>query len=80
MVSFFQLLIAVLYTATWIANIQYTTFFVVIYPYHQFLLLLVMLSWVLYLATIRKGFYRFIFLGAIDYFYGFYFILFSSIL
>jgi sensor histidine kinase YesM len=68
---FLQLLIAAIYTATWIAHIHKSNFFVVIYPYHQFLLLLVMLSWVLYLATIRKGFYRFIFLGAVTIFIAF---------
>ena len=68
---FLQLLIAAIYTATWIAHIHNSNFFVVIYPYHQFLLLLVMLSWVVYLATIRKGFYRFIFLGAVTIFTAF---------
>jgi sensor histidine kinase YesM len=33
--------------------------------YDHFLLLLLLLSWVVYLSTIRKGFYRFIFLGAL---------------
>ena len=68
---FLQLLIAAVYTATWIGHIHKSDFFIVIYPYHQFLLLLVMLSWVLYLATIRKGFYRFIFLGAVTIFIAF---------
>ena len=68
---FLQFLIAATYTATWIAHIHNSNFFVVIYPYHQFLLLLVMLSWVVYLATIRKGFYRFIFLGAVTIFTAF---------
>lgn len=68
---FLQLLIASIYTATWIAHIHKSNFFVVIYPYHQFLLLLVMFSWVWYLATIRKGFYKFIFFGAITIFIAF---------
>ena len=68
---FAQFLIAALYTMAWIVNKQYTSIFVVIYPYHQSLLLLVMFGWVWYLATIRKGFYRFIFFGAITIFTAF---------
>jgi len=68
---FFQLLISVLYTAAWIGLKQYEFVFFAIYPYQQSLLLLIMLSWVLYLATIRKGFYRFIFLGALTIFIAF---------
>jgi signal transduction histidine kinase len=61
----FQLLINIAYTTVWFVNKQYVFVFPLIWPIHQFLLLLVMFSWVWYLATIRKGFYRFIFLGAI---------------
>ncbi len=61
---FLQLLLASLYTTAWIVHKPYTVFFNKIYPFHQFLLLLLMFCWVWYLATIRKGFYRFIFFGA----------------
>ena len=62
---FLQLLISVLFTVAWTAFKQYDSFFFAIYPYQQSLLLLIMLSWVWYLASMRKGFYRFIFLGAL---------------
>ena len=67
---YLQLIIAVSFTAVWIAHIP-NRFFTTIYPYHQFLLLLVMCTWVAYLATIRKGFYRYIFWGALTIFIAF---------
>src|SRR4030095_7937870 len=39
--------------------------------YDAFFFLLLMLVWVVYLATIRKGFYRFIFPGAVTIFIGY---------
>lgn len=66
-----QLLVSILYTTAWIVNKQYRPVFYIINPFVQFLILLLMLSWVLYLATIRKGFYRFIFLGALTIFTAF---------
>jgi two-component system, LytTR family, sensor kinase len=68
---FLQLLIPALYTAIWIINKQYGFISIAIYPYHQLLTLLVMFIWVVYLATIREGFYRFIFLGALTIFIAF---------
>jgi sensor histidine kinase YesM len=67
---FLQLLIETLYTISWIAQ-KTTPLYGMIYPYKQSLLLLMMLSWVLYLWTIRKGFYRYIFLGALTIFIAF---------
>ena len=67
---FAQLLINFIYTMVWIVS-KHMSVFTAIYPIHQFLLLLVMFSWVWYLATIRKGFYRFIFLGAVTIFTAF---------
>jgi hypothetical protein len=43
-------------------------FLYVINIIYAFLLLLMFFSWVWYLATIRKGFYKFIFLGALTIF------------
>jgi sensor histidine kinase YesM len=68
---FAQLLSAVLMTAVWILNKRYIDIFVVIYPYHQFLFLLIMFAWVWYMATMREGFYRFIFFGALTIFIAF---------
>ena len=67
---FLQLLIATLYTISWITQ-KTSPVYGMIYPYQQFLLLLMMFSWVLYLWTIRKGFYRYIFLGALTIFIAF---------
>lgn len=67
---FAQLLINFIYTMVWIVSKQMSVF-TEVYPIHQFLLLLVMFTWVWYLATIRKGFYRFIFLGALTIFTAF---------
>ncbi len=66
-----QLFINLTYTTLWLVNKQYVFVFPIIWPVHQILLLLVMFSWVWYLATIRKGFYRFIFLGASTIFIAF---------
>ncbi len=66
---FSQLFVAIICTAEWIVSKRYHyIFYLFINPFMQFLLLLLMLSWVLYLATIRKGFYKFIFLGALTIF------------
>jgi sensor histidine kinase YesM len=65
---YFQLLFASLYTVDWLAGKRYHTIFWNLIPYSQFLLVLFMFSWVWYLARIRKGFYRFIFLGALTIF------------
>jgi sensor histidine kinase YesM len=63
---FLQLFIGILFTTAWIINKQYRYIFLVtINPIFRLLLFLLMLIWVWYLATIRKGFYRFIFLGAV---------------
>ena len=45
--------------------------FAYIIAYDAFFFLLLMLVWVVYLATIRKGFYRFIFPGAVTIFVGY---------
>ncbi len=66
---FSQLFVAFICTVEWIVSKQYHyIFYSIINPFVQFLLLLFMLGWVLYLATIRKGFYKFIFLGALTIF------------
>ncbi len=65
---FSQLLIAILYTIDWIAGMQFHPGFWGVNTFVQFLLVLFMFIWVWYLATIRKGFYRFIFLGAVTIF------------
>jgi sensor histidine kinase YesM len=49
----------------WIISHAHPPFVTVIRTFNSYLYFLFMLSWVLYLATIRKGFYRFIFLGAL---------------
>ncbi len=61
---FLQFLLAVLYTVDWITGMHYHPQFWSINTFVQFLLVLFMFGWVCYLATIRKQFYRFIFLGA----------------
>ncbi len=68
---FFQLSIVVLQTAAWTFKNELMFIFEAIYPYHQALFLLVLLSWVIYLYTIRRGFYRFIFFGAVTVFIAF---------
>ncbi len=65
---FLQLLLAIIYTIVWIFSRQYHYLFWDINTFIQFLFLIMMFSWVWYLATIRKGFYRFIFLGALTIF------------
>jgi sensor histidine kinase YesM len=62
---YLQLLIAALYTLAWVAGKQYRAIFYPINTSVQSLLLILMLLWTAYLATIRKGFYRYIFLGAL---------------
>ena len=59
-----QLLVSTVHTAFWIAHTN-THWYPNIYFYQQFLLLLMFYSWVIYLFTIRKGFYKYIFLGAL---------------
>jgi sensor histidine kinase YesM len=49
----------------WIVSHSNPPIVIVIWTYNFYLYFLFMLSWVLYLATIRKGFYKFIFLGAL---------------
>jgi hypothetical protein len=61
---FSQLLLSVVYTVDWVTGMRLHPAFWGINTFCQFLILLVMLGWVLYLATIRKRFYRFIFYGA----------------
>ena len=63
-VLYAQLFISTLFTAFWIAHAN-PNWYVKIYFYQQFLLLLMFYSWAIYLATIRKGFYKYIFLGAL---------------
>jgi sensor histidine kinase YesM len=66
---FAQLLVAITCTIEWIVSKRYhDIFYLIINPFVQFLLVLFMFSWVWYLATIRKGFYKFIFLGALTIF------------
>jgi len=66
---FSQLFVAFICTVEWIVSKRYHgIFYLIINPFVQFLLVLFMFSWVWYLATIRKGFYKFIFLGALTIF------------
>jgi hypothetical protein len=62
---FSGLFFATLYTIQFAINKQPAFFLNVLWKIYAFLFLLLMLSWVIYLARIRKGFYRFIFLGAL---------------
>jgi len=62
---FIQLFVAVVYTVDWATTMKYHRDFLSVNTFIQFLLLLFMVSWVIYLSRIRKGFYRFIFLGAL---------------
>jgi sensor histidine kinase YesM len=62
---FSQLLVAIIYTVHWIVSKQYHSHLLVINTVVQFLILLIMVAWIFYLSTIRKGFYRFIFFGAL---------------
>ncbi len=62
---FSKLLLASISMTLWIVRHHMPPVFFVIWTFNYFLFFLFMLSWVLYLATIRKGFYRFIFLGAL---------------
>jgi len=64
-VLFSGLFFAMLYTIQFAVNKQPAFFLNVLWKIYAFLFLLFMLSWVIYLARIRKGFYRFIFLGAL---------------
>ncbi|MEJ7768873.1 MAG: histidine kinase [Chitinophagaceae bacterium] len=65
---YLQLLLAVLYTVDWTTGTRFHPAFWGINTFFQLVLLSLMLGWVLYLAKIRKGFYRFIFLGALTIF------------
>jgi sensor histidine kinase YesM len=65
---FSGLLFASTYTIQFIASKEPMAFLYVINIIYAFLLLLMFFSWVWYLATIRKGFYKFIFLGALTIF------------
>jgi sensor histidine kinase YesM len=62
---YLQLLIAALYTLAWVAGKQYRAIFHPINTSVKALLLILVLLWTAYLATIRKGFYQYIFLGAL---------------
>ena len=64
---FLKLLITILYTILWIVKNE-IPIFGWIETYDAMFTLLLTLAWVLYLATIRKGFYRYIFLGALTIF------------
>jgi two-component system LytT family sensor kinase len=65
---FSQLLLSIIYTIDWIAGKQFHNVLWSINTLIQFLILLLMFGWVWYLATIREGFFRFIFLGALTLF------------
>ena len=65
-----QLFVSTLFTAFWIAHVD-PNWYKKIYFYQQFLLLLMFYSWAIYLSTIRKGFYKYIFFGALTISLGF---------
>jgi len=68
---FSGLLFASIHTISFIVSKEGIYFLYVLKIIYGFLLVLFMLGWVLYLAKIRKGFYRFIFLGALTIFTAF---------
>jgi hypothetical protein len=64
-IIFARLLLNIPDLIIWIISHAHPPVVTVIRYFNSYLYFLFMLSWVLYLATIRKGFYRFIFLGAL---------------
>ena len=59
-----KFLIAIINKAIWLVTHDWT-FLGYLDTYDAFLFFLLLCGWVVYLATIRKGFYRFIFLGSL---------------
>jgi len=70
-IIFARLLLNIPDLIIWIISHAHPPVVTVISYFNSYLYFLFMLSWVLYLATIRKGFYRFIFLGALTIFIAF---------
>lgn len=68
---FYVFSFGIVYTTVWIATHKYPPVFSVINSFNLFVLFFLAFSLVGYLATIRKGFYRFIFLGALTMFIAF---------
>ena len=68
---FFYLAFIVVYTGEWIYSKQYHVLLLQVNIFFQFIILLLIAIWVSYLLTIRKGFYKFIFGGAVTIFIAF---------